>query len=202
MKDSSTQENIQFNDLKSTVQREIRKKYNKYIEDLIETNLDRGNKKHWGMVKSIKRDSSGVGPLKENGNLISDPLSKANLLNKQFQSVFHPPNDSSYLPTMGPSLFNPMANFQISENCVLKLLKNFKIHKAPGQDRIVPEYFFADQLAAPLTFIFQKSLDSSIVPSDWQQANVPASMLTLGQRWQWLTWSQCHMQRWANVGYR
>ena len=108
MKDSSTQENIdKFKDLKSTV-REIRKKYNKYIEDLIEPNFDKGNKKLWGMVKRIKRDSSGVGPLKENGNLISDPLGKANLLNKQFQSVFHPPNDPSSLPTMGPSPFNPM----------------------------------------------------------------------------------------------
>ena len=66
MKDSSTQENIdKFKYLKSTVQREIRKKYNKYIEDLIEPNLDKGNKKLWGMVKRIKRDSSGVGPLKK-----------------------------------------------------------------------------------------------------------------------------------------
>ena len=92
MKDSSTHENIdKFKDLKRTVKREIRKNYNKYIGDLIEPNLDKGNKKLWGMVKIIKSDSSGVGPLKENGNLISDPLGKANLLNKQFQSVFHPP---------------------------------------------------------------------------------------------------------------
>ena len=63
MKDSSTQENIdKFKDLKSTVQREIIKNYNKYIEDLIEPNSDKGNKKLWGMVKRIKRDSSGVGP--------------------------------------------------------------------------------------------------------------------------------------------
>ena len=124
------------------------------------------------MVKRIKRDSSGVGPLKENGNLISDPLGKANPLNKQFQSVFHPPNDSSNLPTIGP--FNPMPNFQIIENGVLNILKNLKIHKAPGPDGIVPRILgdYADQLAEPLSYIFKKTLDSSIFPSDWQQANV------------------------------
>ena len=113
-------------------------------------------------IKTCKRDSSGIGLLKENGNLISDPLGKANLLNKQFQSVFHLPNDLSNLPTIGPSPFNPMPNFQISENEVLKLLKNLKIHKAPGPDGIVPRILkdYADQLAEPLTFIFQKSLDS------------------------------------------
>ena len=75
---------------------------------------------------------------------------------------------------MGPSPFNPMPNFQISENGVLKLLKNLKIHKAPGPDGIVPRILrdYADQLAEPLSYIFKKSLDSSIVPSDWQQANV------------------------------
>ena len=67
-----------------------------------------------------------------------------------------------------------MPNFQIIENGVLKLLKNLKIHKAPGPDGIVPRILrdYADQLAEPLSYIFKKSLDSSIVPSDWQQANV------------------------------
>ena len=32
--------------------------------------------------------------------------------------------------------------------------------------------------------------------------DIPASKLTLGQRWQWLAWSLWHMQRWANVGYK
>ena len=51
MKDTSIQENIdKFKDLRSTVQREIGKKYNNYIEDLIEPNSDKGNKKLWGMV--------------------------------------------------------------------------------------------------------------------------------------------------------
>ena len=108
------------------------------------------------MVKRIKRDFSGIGPLIENGNLISDPLGKANFLNKQFQSVFHPTNDPSNCPALGPSPFNPMPNFQISENRVLQLLKNVKIHKAPGPDGIVPRTLreYGDQLAEPLAFIF------------------------------------------------
>ena len=90
------------------------------------------------MGKRIKRDSYDVGPLKENKKLISDPLGKANLPNKKFQSVIHPPNDPPNLPDIGPSLFNTMPTFQINENRVLKLLKNLKIYKASGPDRIVP----------------------------------------------------------------
>ena len=64
---------------------------------------------------------------------------------------------------MGPSPFNIMPNFQISENGVLnQLLKNLKIHEAPGPDGIVPGILrgYADQLAEPLAFIFQNSSDS------------------------------------------
>ena len=39
------------------------------------------------MIKAIKRDSSGVSPLKENRKLLTKTSDKANALNRQFQSV-------------------------------------------------------------------------------------------------------------------
>ena len=169
-----SEENIsKFRDLKRKVQREIRKNYNKYIEDLIDPSSDKGNKKLWSMVKRVKRDSSGVGPLKVNGELITDPQGKANALNHQFQSVFNPITQTD-LPDMGASPFDSIHKYQISVPGVAKLLKNLKIHKAPGPDGLVPRLLneFADQLAAPLSYIFNKSLETSMVPNDWKQANV------------------------------
>ena len=78
---------LKFKDLKKKVQREIRKNYENYIEDLIDPSLDKGNKKLWSMVKRIRKGSSGVGPLKVDGKLISDSKEKANVLNDQFKSV-------------------------------------------------------------------------------------------------------------------
>ena len=63
------------------------KKYENYIEDLIDPSLDKGNKKLWSMVKRIKKDFTGVGPLKVDGRLIFDSKEKANVLNEQFKSV-------------------------------------------------------------------------------------------------------------------
>ena len=59
MKKSNTNK---FLELKSTVQREIRKNYNKYLEDIIDPETDKGNKKLWGMVKRLEKDSSNCSP--------------------------------------------------------------------------------------------------------------------------------------------
>ena len=45
-------------------------------------------KKFWGYIKSIKKDASGVSPLKKDGVFVSDSKGKANILNQQYASVF------------------------------------------------------------------------------------------------------------------
>ena len=67
---------------------------------------------------------------------------------------------------------------------VTKLLNTFKIHKAAGPDGIVPRILseFSEQLAPPLTFIFNKSIESGIVPEDWRQPNV-APIFKKGQKY-------------------
>ena len=47
-------------------------------------------KKHFSLIKNARQDSQGVSPLKDNDTLtmFSQSKDKANLLNKQFQSVF------------------------------------------------------------------------------------------------------------------
>jgi len=44
-------------------------------------------KSFWTFIKTLKGNQTITG-LKENGQLHSDPKSKANTLNRQFQSVF------------------------------------------------------------------------------------------------------------------
>ena len=85
---------------------------------------------------------------------------------------------------MGHSPFGPMESFIITVPGVTKLLKSLKIHKATGPDGIVPRllFEFSEQLAPPLTFIFNKSIGSVIVPEDWELANV-ASIFKKGEKY-------------------
>ena len=106
------------------------------------------------MVKCIKQDSSGVGPLKVDDKLISSSKDKANKLNDQFKLVFNEKiTDDS--PDMGHSTFGSMQNVFITVAGVTKLLKSRKIHKAAGPDGIVSIillFEFSEQLATLFTF--------------------------------------------------
>ena len=57
---------------------------------------------------------------------------------------------------------------------MLKLLKGMNVNKAAGPDNI-PNKFLkscAEEVAPLLTNIFQLSLNTSVLPSDWKIANV------------------------------
>ena len=52
-------------------------------------------KKFWNHIKATKKDRVGTAPLKDDGVLVSDPKSKANILNRQYQSVFSQENQTN-----------------------------------------------------------------------------------------------------------
>ena len=77
-----------------------------------------------------------------------------------------PPHIIDSVPTMKP--------LTLSINGILKLLKDLNPHKAAGPDHIKPLVLkeLRDILAPVIQVIFQVSLDSGKVPSDWNNANV------------------------------
>ena len=129
--------------------------------------VDHGNKKLWSLIRAKRRDTTGVAPLKENGELVQQPLDKANVLNHQFLSAFSP-------ITTEPLPYTQMQNITVTVRGVEQLLLNLKPYKAAGPDAILPRTLkdFATEIAPVLTFIFNKSLSSSTIPDDWRTANV------------------------------
>lgn len=175
---SKRKESSKYKQLKKEVQKNLRQDYWNYIEKTINPTENgqennKVSKKFWTYIKNNKTDKSDVAPLKDNGLLHSDPKQKAQILNKQFHSVFNQdvPLNEHILPK---SSYPEMNNINITEKGVLKLLKNLKPHKAPGPDNITPMIYreLAEEIAPCLTKIFRKSYETGKVPNDWKQANV------------------------------
>ena len=115
-----------FKNQKRKTQSSIRKSYWHHIENNIqgdknEENFGETQKKIWKHVKSVKRDRAGTAPLKENGLLVSDPKSKARILNHQYQSVFSK-EDSADIPEPNEPESPTMPEIVVTEEGVFKQL--------------------------------------------------------------------------------
>ena len=64
-----------------------------------------------------------------------------------------------------------MPDIIVSTEGVAKLLRKLNTSKAVGPDEIANKALKTDVIAPILQVIFQQSLDSGILPSDWKKAN-------------------------------
>ena len=82
--------------------------------------------------------------------------------------------DSQSLPDATRNVAEDIPPLIISEDGVIKLLRNIKINKATGPyelpNRVLQEC--ATEVAQAVTAIFQRSIDSGQLPKDWRDANI------------------------------
>ena len=179
----------QFRETKARLQKAERQSYWKYIENIVEVgNPDQEyqpkQKRLFNFIKSLRRDNSGIAPLKEKGRLHVDPKDKTDILNRQYESTWTK-EDTEDIPTQDGTPFPSMEDITVTDQGVVKLLLKLNPSKAWGPDllpaRILKE--LAHDIAPYLTTIFQKSLDTGRVPKDWRSANVTA-IFKKGEKYQ------------------
>ena len=73
---------------RNEITRKIDEAHKVYQEKLFDCDTNSGHKNFWRYIKSLRRDNTGVAPLKHGSSLTSDPHDKAKILNNQFFSVF------------------------------------------------------------------------------------------------------------------
>ena len=139
-KSSSPDIKSHYKRFRAHVQKTIRDAYWKRISNIFSSETDNPDpdrprknekvKKFWSFVKSLKKDAFGITSLRENGILKTETFDKANICNKQFESVFTREYDSE-IPCKG-SRFTPMGEITVDPKGVLKLLNG--LNKAPGPD--------------------------------------------------------------------
>ena len=166
---------IKYKEIKKITQKECRKAHVKHVTNLLDE--DRSNKRLFSYIKAkAKGSNNNITELKDrHGTYHQDPATKANILNKQFCSVFSDSAQTSHFTTRNINNDAPaMRNINIHTKGVYKILKGLNEHKATGPDEIPSRLLktCADELAPMLTLLFQASLDQGTVPADWKQAHV------------------------------
>ena len=105
--------------------------------------------------------------------MYSDSLSKSNILNKQFQSVFTKKSTTA-TPRLFGNKYPSIGNLSITVKGVQKLLEKINISKAAGPDFVPGRMLnmLAPEFAPIVHAIFTQSLDTGELPRDWSLANV------------------------------
>ena len=146
--------------------RECKMQYKNKIEDMFKSN---NTKAAWKGLKTLTGyKSSSCLPEHDNNRMFAEELNI-------FYNRFDVHNFSTELTQMELSLAdNTDQQIIISQEEVRNTLKNINPRKACGPDGITGKLLkeCKDQLAPILTIIYQKSMDSHIIPNKWLTAQI------------------------------
>jgi Reverse transcriptase (RNA-dependent DNA polymerase)/Endonuclease-reverse transcriptase len=129
----------------------------------------------YAYVKSRTKTRQSVGPLRtENGEKVADNLSMAGLLNETFGRAFTRENTAN-VPDPDQQHHGPeLRNLRVTTRDVIFKIKRLRREAAAGPDGIGPAILLetCKEIAPVLASIFNKSIESGDIPSDWKEANV------------------------------
>ena len=149
------------------------KKNNFYTKKI--QNLKKGDVRQWWHIidtMSGQKKNQCQFTIERDGHLLSEG-DLVESLNEFFVSVASdiPPLDILNLPTFLPTAFPPPT---VHPHKVCSKLVKLQTNKAMGPDNIPPRILkeFANELAEPVTLIFNKSLSSGLVPALWKDSSI------------------------------
>lgn len=131
-------------------------------------------KRFWSHVRSSLGNKSVVSSVCDsNGSLTQSQVETADCLNQYFSSVFSSDSDCT-LPCITLKTQLRCDSFDISENTVIKVLRDLPCSSSPGPDGI-PNILLVEGryvLAEVLVTFFQLMLKNGKLPSEWKTALV------------------------------
>ena len=135
-----------------------------------------GIKAYWSVLNRLinKKKSLNIPPLLENGLFVTNPSSKANILNDYFVEQCSILTTGSTLPTFQPRPTSFLQNVNIDREEILKIIRSLDSNKAHGCDEIsIAMIKICDtSIVEPLLMIYEKGLEKGVYPSIWKRANI------------------------------
>ena len=148
-------------------------------EKNVAKNSKENPKLFWKYVKDRLKITNNIGALKKSdGTLAVSNQEKADILNAFFASVFTR-EDTTNLPKLEEGTYSrgiTISDIRVTPKSIRDKLINLNPNKAQGPDyipsRVLKE--LANELAIPLSILFNKSLESGTLPTNWKSAEVTA----------------------------
>ena len=161
-----------YEDLKKESRRACQSAHNDYLNNMFAEDQN-GNKKFWSYIKSRRKEAVGISMLRnENGVAVTSNKEMANILNRQFTSVFGLRN-AEPLPTLSWQ-YPSMKPLDFSAAGIKKLLDDLDETKACGPDDLSARLIktLSSELSSPLELLYSATHHQGHIPSDWKHARV------------------------------
>jgi hypothetical protein len=166
----------QRNKVRSLIRKDQRDLQNKIAND-----YKNNPKKFWNYVNGKTKTKEKIGDLNYISNegyqkMASTDIEKAELLCKFFSSVFCNEPEADFEALADRNCSKESSPVTIIESGVLLRLSRINKNKSAGPDSIHPRilYEMRQELAYPLTKIFNISMETKRLPYDWKSANISA----------------------------
>ena len=162
----------QYRLIRNSTKSLIRSKYNHYINSLA-VSCKNNPKRFWSYFKQKTSSKSTPTSVRNDTIETDNPTTKARIFNEYFVSVFNtstldppPTTPSAHVPTVPDPVFN-------IEN-IAQVLTQLNPNKACAPDDISPVILkkFTHLLSPSLTVLFNASIVTHTVPSDWKKSNI------------------------------
>ena len=144
------------------------------FEVKLAANIKTDSKIFYSYANSKQHCRDTIGPLvRSDGNTTKDDHDTCNILNNFFSSVFTREH-TDFIPDFESRTEDSIIDLVITNKDIIAALGKLKPNKSSGIDNLPSNFLInvSNSIVTPLCLLFNLSLQTGSVPSDWKYANV------------------------------